>query len=130
VNYIVARIPEYRAVAAANAAPGPLYSSMINVAYYVDGLFMGDWYGPGRYKQFTDHLDNADALYDALHRLGAVYFLVDLPHTFEPPLPYGEQFDAHFEPVYADSVAELSSSPGKPRAARFGTAKPPGEWRL
>ncbi|MFZ1220033.1 MAG: carbohydrate binding domain-containing protein [Chthoniobacterales bacterium] len=107
VNYITARIPEYKAVAAANAAPGPLYSTMLNVAYYVDGLFMGDWWGPGRYQQFTDHLGNADALYDSLHRLGAVYFLADQPHTFEPPLPYGDRFDAHFEPVYADSFAEL-----------------------
>jgi hypothetical protein len=107
-TYVADRIPEYKAVVAANAAPAPLYALYaINCAYYVDGLFMGDWFGPGRYKTVIDNLGNADALYDALHLLGATYFLASRPQEYVPPLPYGQEFDAHFEPIYADSSAEI-----------------------
>jgi len=106
--YIATRIPEYNAVAAANAAPSPLYSYLaINCAYYADDLFMGDWFGPGRYSLITDKLGDARELYDALHRLGAVYFLVSRPRQLVPPLPYGQEFDDRFEPIYADSFAEI-----------------------
>lgn len=107
-DYIAARIPEYHAVTVANAAPAPLYSYMaINCAYYVDALFMGDWFGPGRYSQITEQLMNPRGLYDALHRLGAVYLLISRPHQFEPPIPYGPDFDNRFEPVYANAFAEV-----------------------
>jgi hypothetical protein len=107
-DYIAERIPEYKAVAAANAAPAPIYSLFaINCAYYADGLFMGDWFGPGRYSLVTDNLANAGALYAALHRLGAAYFLANRPHGFARPLPYGQEFDSHFEPIYADSFTEI-----------------------
>jgi hypothetical protein len=133
VAYIAERIPAYKAVAVANAAPAPLYALFaINCAYYADGLFMGDYFGPGRYSLVIDNLANAGALYGALHRLGAAYFLVDRPHLADrphpnhpdqvvPPLPYGQEFDARFELIYADSsteiyrILELPVEPGSQR---------------
>jgi hypothetical protein len=106
--YIASRIPEYRALAVANVSPGPLYSLYgTNAAYYSDGLFMGDWFGPGRYSQVLNSLANGKNLYNALHRLGAKYFLISLRHPLPPPLPYDEQFDSYFEPLFADASAEL-----------------------
>ena len=106
--YIAARIPQYRALAVANAAPAPLYALFgTNAAYYSEGPFMGDWFGPGRYSQIIDSLRNGETLYAALHRLGAKYFLVTTRDSPLPPLPNDAQFESHFEPVFADSTAEL-----------------------
>jgi Dolichyl-phosphate-mannose-protein mannosyltransferase len=106
--YIAARIPQYRALAVANAAPAPLYALFgTNAAYYSEGPFMGDWFGPGRYSQIIDSLRNGETLYAALHRLGAKYFLVTTRDSPLPPLPNDAQFESHFEPVFGDSTAEL-----------------------
>ncbi len=107
--YIASRIPAYRALAIANMSPGPLYSLYgTNAAYYSDGLFMGDWFGPGRYSQVLNSLANGKSLYSTLHRLGANYFLISLdPARPRAMLPYDEQFDSYFEPLFADSSSEL-----------------------
>jgi hypothetical protein len=106
--YITARIPQYRALAVANTVPAPLYALFgTNAAYYSEGLFMGDWFGPGRYSQIIDSLRDGETLYAALHRLGAKYFLVTIRGSPLPPLPNDEKFESHFEPVFADSTAEL-----------------------
>lgn len=108
--YIASKIPEYRALAIANMSPGPLYSLFgTNAAYYSDGLFMGDWSGPGGYSQVLNSLANGKRLYSTLHRLGANYFLISLRPRRLPLLPYDydEQFDSYFEPLFADSSSEL-----------------------
>jgi hypothetical protein len=107
-EYIASRIPEYQALAVANVSPGPLYSLYgTNAAYYSDGLFMGDWFGPGRYSQVLNALANGQSLYDALHQLAAKYFLISLNDPPPPPLPYDEKFDSYFEPLFADASTEL-----------------------
>ena len=106
--YIAARIPQYRALAVANAVPAPIYALFgMNAAYYSEGLFMGDWFGPGRYSQIIDSLRDGETLYAALHRLGAQYFLVTTRGSPLLPLPNDAQFESHFELVFADSAAEL-----------------------
>ena len=114
--YITSRIPEYRALAVANVSPGPLYSLYgTNAAYYSDGLFMGDWFGPGRYSQVLNSLANGKDLYNTLHGLGAKYFLVSLQNPSPPPLPYDDYFDSYFEPLFADSYSELYRLRNSPR---------------
>jgi hypothetical protein len=106
--YIASRIPQYRALAVANVSPGPLYSLYgVNAAYYSDGLFMGDWFGPGRYSQVLNSFANGKSLYNTLRRLGAKYFLMSLTHSPPFQLPYHEHFDNYFEPLFADASAEL-----------------------
>ena len=108
VAYIVARIPQYKALAVANVVPAPLYALFgTNAAYYSEGPFMGDWFGPGRYSQIIDSLRDGETLYAALHRLGAKYFLVTIRDSPLPPLPNDAQFEGHFEPIFGDSSAEL-----------------------
>jgi len=103
--YIVARIPEYAALTVANVAPGPVYSLFgTNCAYYSDGPFMGDFFGPGRYSQVLDSLRDGETLYATLHRLGAKYFLVSSADG-APLLPNDREFDRHFEPIFANSAA-------------------------
>ena len=114
--YIAAQIPEYRALAVANASPGPLYSLFgANAAYYSDGLFMGDWFGPGRYSQVVDSFATGKSLYNTLHRLGAKYFLVSLYDPPVPPMPFDHQFDSYFEPLFADASVELYRIRDSPR---------------
>lgn len=106
--YIASRIREYRALAIANMSPGPLYSLYgANAAYYSGGLFMGDWFGPGRYSQVLNSFANGKNLYNTLHRLGAKYFLISLYNPPPPPLPYDEQFDSYFEPLFVNAFVEL-----------------------
>src|SRR5262249_6148828 len=108
-TYIEARIPEYRALAIANAAPSPVYALFgEGAAYYSEGLFMGDYFGPGRYSQVMDSFKDGGTLYSTLHRLGATYFLVTLrDKPWMPPFPNDVSFDQHFELLFADSSAEL-----------------------
>ena len=113
--YIAAQIPQYPALAVANAAPGPVYSLLgTNCAYYSDGPFMGDFFGPGRYSQVFDSLRDGKTLYTTLHRLGAKYFLVSLV-DFPILLPNDQEFDSHFELLFANAAAELYLIHDSPR---------------
>lgn len=113
--YIAARIPQYTAIAVANSAPGPVYSLLgTNCAYYSDGPFMGDFFGPGRYKQVFDSMRDGPTLYTTLHKLGAKYFLVSLI-DFPIFLPTDQEFDRHFELLFANAAAELYLIHDSPR---------------
>jgi hypothetical protein len=106
--YIAARIPEYPAMTMVNKAPAPVYSLFgTNDAYYADSTFMGDYFGPGRYSQVLASFRDGQTLYSTLHRLGARYFLISRVERLAPPLPNDSQFDSQFEPIFANSAAEL-----------------------
>ena len=106
--YIAARIPEYPAMRVVNKAPAPVYSLFgTNSAYYADSTFMGDYFGPARYSEVLASFRDGQALYSTLHRLGARYFLISRIEGLVPPLPNDSQFDSHFEPIFANSAAEL-----------------------
>jgi hypothetical protein len=95
-------------LAVANAQPGPLYAIFgTNAAYYSEGPFMGDWFGPGRYAKIMESLRGGDTLYAALHALGAQYFLVTRHDSVSILLPNDPEFESHFELVFADSATEL-----------------------
>jgi hypothetical protein len=106
--YIAARIPEYPAMMVANKDPALVYSLFgANAAYYADGTFMGDYFGPGRYSNVLASFRDGQSLYSTLHQLGARYFLISRVEGLVPPLPDDSQFDSHFEPIFANSAAEL-----------------------
>jgi hypothetical protein len=106
--YIAARIPEYPAMTVVNKAPAPVYSLFgTNIAYYADSTFMGDYFGPARYSEVLASFRDGQTLYSTLHRLGARYFLISRIQGLVPPLPNDSQFDSHFEPIFANSAAEL-----------------------
>jgi 4-amino-4-deoxy-L-arabinose transferase-like glycosyltransferase len=55
-----------------------LYSlAYSNMAYFADGGFVGDWYGPARHGDLLKHLADPEALYQELRRLGVDHFLAN-----------------------------------------------------
>jgi 4-amino-4-deoxy-L-arabinose transferase-like glycosyltransferase len=109
-------LPSYPAYRALNAKFGDNYSIYAlqdeNMAYFAKGTFMGDWFGPARFSQLTDKLNDDVLLYKQLRQLKADYFLVNLARVGEIPKvlltsPYFqviEQNDAYI-------VFKLISSP-------------------
>lgn len=108
-KYLARRILSYRALAAANSSPGPIYSLFgTNGAYYSDDTFLGDWFGPGRYSAVLDAMSDGETLYRRLHQLSAKYFLVNYSEARTPMIPYGDPgFSRHFQLLFANSTSEL-----------------------
>jgi hypothetical protein len=105
--FLTTQLADYPDIAAANLAPAPLYALFGETyAYFSDGPFMGDWFGPGRYAQILGSLGSGKELHDALRRLGAQYFFVTWREG-TPLLPYDDYFAQHFEVVRADLGSEL-----------------------
>lgn len=48
-----------------------------NMSYYADGVFMGDWFGPGRFSTMMQALSDSRKLYTELTKLDAQYFLYE-----------------------------------------------------
>jgi 4-amino-4-deoxy-L-arabinose transferase-like glycosyltransferase len=94
----------YPAYAELNRERGGNYSlyalADTDMAYFTDGLFMGDWFGPARYLKVLNALGGGEALRHELSSLGAEFFLVNQLHL-PVTLPDDEAWRSHFLPVYA-----------------------------
>lgn len=77
-----------------------------NMAYFVDGVFLGDWLGPARYSRVLGKLASGTALYDELRAIGADYFLYTT-HRYRAPLPDDPSFYSHFRLIYARPYVQL-----------------------
>jgi hypothetical protein len=78
------------------------------MAYFADGTFMGDWFGPARYPPVMQGLRDGRALYAELKRLGADHFLVWLnKYGGNETLPADDFFRAHFKPLYVKGPIAL-----------------------
>ncbi|HEY6331739.1 MAG TPA: glycosyltransferase family 39 protein [Blastocatellia bacterium] len=79
-NYLAARLPAYPAVKFLNDNYGSNYSvygfNEENIAYFVDGRFMGDHFGPARYSLVEGKLTDPVALVEVLKGMGAGYLLI------------------------------------------------------
>jgi hypothetical protein len=87
------------------------------MAYFADGLFLGDWFGPDRYALIDENLSSGHALYSQLKALGANYFL-RRAGKFVPELPTDEFFKSNFKPIYLRSdiaLYEITDRPFKQR---------------
>ena len=79
------------------AASGPAALFGTNGAYYSNGAFLGDWFGPGRYSVVLAAMSDGETLYHRLHELGAKYFLVNYSEAITPMMPYDDPgFSRHF----------------------------------
>jgi hypothetical protein len=78
--YLARQLPSYPAYRWLNETKGSAYRLYAiydeNMAYFADGVFMGDWFGPARYRDVVDKLADGPALHEALSRLGADHLLV------------------------------------------------------
>ena len=84
-----------------------------NLAYFTDGLSMGEHFGASHYSLIWDKLANGQALFNQLKGLGADYFLVNNSGV-KITLPQDTFFQSHFKPIYESGevhLFELSDTP-------------------
>jgi hypothetical protein len=104
--------PSYPAYALLNARHGSgyrLYQLLDEqMAYFADGTFMGDWFGPGRYTPVFRALHDGRALHAELRRLRADHFLIwsNKYGKGEKP-PADEFFRTHFKPLWSSGPIAL-----------------------
>lgn len=78
-----------------------------NMAYYADGKFMGDWFGPARFQDVLDNMQSGETLFRKLKDLEADYFLVRTNGELKATLPNDDFFRANFKPVLITPQAVL-----------------------
>ena len=69
-----------------------------NMAYFADGVFIGDWFGPARYHKVLTNMDSGNDLYEVLRLFGADYFLLQKGNR-GVKLPDDEFFQEHFKTI-------------------------------
>jgi hypothetical protein len=111
--YLRAHLPAYPALEHLNRTRGAQASVYAffaeNLAYYAEGRYQGDWFGPAGYGTVFPVLGDADALAGRLRELGADHLLLSRHGPYpRPPLPDGDPAVARrFELVFADAGARL-----------------------
>lgn len=101
--------PAYRLLNERNRSRYRVYALFDeNMAYFADGTFMGDWFGPARYSRVTGRIGNSRELYRELRRLGADYFLVRTArYGLRVRLQDDAFFRGHFKLLYAQGPVVL-----------------------
>lgn len=101
--------PAYRLLNEGNRSQYRVYALFDeNMAYFADGTFMGDWFGPARYSRVTESIGDSRELYRELRRLGADYFLVQtVRYGLRVELPDDAFFRGHFRLLYAQGTVVL-----------------------
>src|SRR5258707_9813307 len=98
-DYLTQRLPTYPAYKLLNTLKGDNYRVYalydVNVAYYADGTFMGDIFGPARYAPVAQNLTDGRALYFELKRLDTDFFLINSP-GWEKAMSHDAFFRQHF----------------------------------
>ncbi len=104
--YLARRFPSYQIYQRLNNAKGERYTLYAfldeNMAYFADGVFMGDHFGHARYTSIP--FETSEALYSRLKELGADHLLVTTYHI-SVVLPQDEFFQQHFRLV--DALPEV-----------------------
>jgi hypothetical protein len=116
-------LPTYPAYKLLNERKGHAYSLYAlldeNMAYFAQGDFKGDHFGPARYRDLRASFHSGEALYQALRKLGADHFLVNFSRYSEP-LPQDEFFHAHFKPILSHPSYRLYELLEQPRPLKTG----------
>ena len=102
--YLTQKLPSFPAYQYLNQTRGRNYSLYAifdeNMAYFADGIFMGDWFGPGHFDRIYGQISNPRALHRELQSLGANYFLIRRDRV-KMDLPQEDGFlQSHFKQVY------------------------------
>ena len=116
-TYLTERLPSYPAHKILNRLKGSNYTLYAmqdeNMAYYVDGVYKGDYFGPARYARIWPKLTDGKSLYNELKSLGADYFLVN-NQRLKIDMPADPFFQTRFKPIYEGGTVrlfELSDTP-------------------
>lgn len=109
-GYLTPRLPSYPAHILLNDLKGASYTLYSvqdeNMAYFVDGVYKGDYFGPARYSRIWDKLDNGQLLYYELRTQDANYFLINQARM-RIKLPQDSFFLKHFKPIYEGANTQL-----------------------
>lgn len=116
-DYLVQRLPSYPAYRYLNDLKGRDYTVYAipdeRMAYFADGVFMGDHFGLARYSLITDKLDDPTALYEVLRSLNAGYFLIR-GELAKARIKQDESFRKYFKVVFSREeflLFELAEDP-------------------
>ncbi|HUF64791.1 MAG TPA: glycosyltransferase family 39 protein [Gemmatimonadaceae bacterium] len=108
-RYLAQRLETYPIYSYLNRERGEDYTLYAlydgRMAYYADGTFMGNYFGPARYRDLLDSMTSGETLFRHLKRLGATHFLVASRYPVE--LPRDQFFETNFKPVFAGSHGVL-----------------------
>jgi hypothetical protein len=104
VFYLTQKLPSFPAYQYLNQRRGRNYSLYAlfdeNMAYFADGTFMGDWFGPARFERIYSKFSNLKALHQELRLMGANYFLIRRGRVPIEPPPEDFFSPSHFKLVY------------------------------
>jgi hypothetical protein len=114
-DYLARRLPVYPAIAALNRERGSGYVLWAwraeNMAYFADGRFLGDWFGPASFPRVQAAAPEAESLHRELRRWGATHLLLPARgldgREIAPPVPEDEAFRRWFALVYRDPHARV-----------------------
>jgi hypothetical protein len=82
----IAAYPAFRAIAASGGAGKTIYALRCeDAAYYWNGRYLGDWFGPYRYDGVVPFADQPDRFPSILRRFGAEYLVVCNAYSGPPP---------------------------------------------
>jgi 4-amino-4-deoxy-L-arabinose transferase-like glycosyltransferase len=100
--------PAYQLLNAARGKNYRLYALFDeDMAYFADGVFMGDWFGPARFAPVLDALADGQKLYDQLRMLDAQYFLFQGNRAGSYKLPDDPVFHQKFRKIYDENNVQL-----------------------
>jgi hypothetical protein len=110
--YLRLRLPAYAALEHLNRTRGSRASVYAffaeNLAYYAEGRYQGDWFGPAAYTGVFSVMAHPDAFADRLRELGADHLLIAAHGPYPQPVIGDTAVFAHrFELIFADSGARL-----------------------
>lgn len=98
--YLEGFLPGYSLYKELNQKHGRFYKLyslfQTNMAYYCDGVFMGDWFGPAAYVNVVKSAQKGESLLRELNALNAGYLLVDGNSRIPVSLPNDDIFKQHF----------------------------------
>jgi 4-amino-4-deoxy-L-arabinose transferase-like glycosyltransferase len=122
-EFLAKRLPAYPAIRYLNRTSGRNYTVYAfhaeNMAYFAEGRFLGDWFGPASFEKVLASGGTPEALHSKLRALGVDYLLVleerapDL--TLDSP-----QFAKRFRIVYSDPHARVFALAGPQLPTRKG----------
>ncbi|MBI3658305.1 MAG: glycosyltransferase family 39 protein [Acidobacteria bacterium] len=121
--YLLRQIPSYAAIKFLNESKGRNYSVFAlydsEMAYFADGVLMGDWCGPAGMIRMANKLNDSEALYNELKSLGANY-LMDSRYFVKVNLPSDEFFFSHFKLIYGRAYVSLFERAERPVLRKLG----------
>jgi len=115
-EFLGRRLPAYPAIRYLNRTRGRDYTLYAfhaeNMAYYADGRFLGDWFGPASFERVLASGATPEALHSKLRALGIDCLLVVKERA--PPFPLDDpQFTKWFRIVYSDPYARVFALTGQ-----------------